>query len=149
ASPGCEISVPRLVTGHPGVGPVEHPRPRRVRFGAIAAGAFACLFVASSASAIVPMAVRPARRAAPARSTARYVPAKPHADPASEESPLVAIVVSGRLTGTTAWMHVRGVRAGLADGPRPSTVCHLVARRGRPRAVSTLPSHWGATHLSV
>jgi hypothetical protein len=142
--------VPRLVTHH-GVDPSQHPGARRrsVRFGAIVAGAFACLLVSTSASAIVPMAVRPARRSAPAKSTARYVPAKSHADPASEEAPLAAIIVSGRSTGTTASMQVRGVRAWIADGPRPTTLRHLATRGSTPRAVSMLPSHWGATHLSV
>jgi hypothetical protein len=111
-------------------------------------GALLCLLVSSSASAIVPMGFRPKPAAAPAKSTARYVPARPHADPASGETPLVAILVSGRPTGSSGSVCARGPRVALADRPEPTGIRHR-ARGNTPRGVGTIPSHWGATHLSV
>ncbi len=61
--------------------------------------------------------------------------------------PLVAVLSGGKPSGYAALaqlrvMHTLGAR-GRPDGDAWSTGGE------DPRAVTTLPSHWGATHLSV
>jgi len=127
--------------------PQRQARRRSARLGAIVAGAFVCLLAANSASAWVPTPNRP-KPAQPAKSTARYVPARSHADPASRDVPLVAILTGGRPAGSTVWMQVRATSTAFDAAARLSALSHW-SSRGAPRAVTTLPSHWGATHLSV
>ena len=59
--------------------------------------------------------------------------------------PLVAVLSGGKPSGYAALAPWRVMRApgvlGRADGDAWSPC--------GPRAVTTLPSHWGATHLSV
>jgi hypothetical protein len=117
-----------------------------VRLGVLVAGVFACLFVASSASAWVPTPNRP--KAHPTHSTARYIPGRSHADPASHDLPLAAMLTGGRPMGSSAWMQARAIRCAADDSAGPSALGRW-SHRGWPRAVGTLPSHWGATHLSI
>lgn len=126
--------------------PVRQPRLRGARLGVVVAGAFACLLAASSANAWVPTPNRP--KAHPAPSTARYVPARSHADPASREMPVAAILTGGRPTGSSAWLQARALKTAIDLAARLSALARG-SSGGPPRGVSTLPSHWGATHLSV
>ena len=117
-----------------------------MRLGVLIAGAFACLLVANSASAWVPTPNRP-KGPRPAPSTARYVPAPSHADPASREVPVAAILTGGRPAGSSAWTEARATRSAVEAAARLSALARW--RGGPPRAISTVPSYWGATHLSV
>jgi hypothetical protein len=127
--------------------PQRQARSRVVRLGAIVAVTFACLLVANSASAWVPTPNRPKPSHA-AKSTARYVPARSHADPASRDVPCAAILSGGRTSGSSAWMQARATRTAVDGTARLSALSRWLCGR-TPRAVTTLPSHWGATHLSV
>jgi hypothetical protein len=127
--------------------PQRQARPRYARLGVIVAGAFVCMLAANSASAWVPTPNRP-KPSHPAKSTARYVPARSHADPASREVPLAAILTGGRPAGSGAWMQARATSTAFDAATQLSALSHWSCR-GAPRAVTTLPSHWGATHLSV
>jgi hypothetical protein len=112
----------------------------------IAGAALVCLLVASNASASI-QGRRVAARMGHAVAQTHCLPAPPHADPSASEMPLVAVLSGGKSSGDQALAPLRVVRApgapGLADADASST-----SDEG-PRAVTTLPTHWGATHLSV
>jgi hypothetical protein len=113
----------------------------------IAGGVLVCLLVAGSASASV-QGRHLLRPSAPAKSTARYIPGTPRADPASSHGPLAAIVVTRADSTSHTVCPSRIWRSHCAD--------HAPDRPGAPnrptrtpRTVFTLPGHWGATHLSI
>jgi hypothetical protein len=107
----------------------------------------AILAMASSAGAWVPTPNRPRTRPV-AKSTARYVPATSRADPASDRAPLLAILTTRGSSRSVTSLPVRagrltsGLLVVLEAGSR-----ERASAEARP--VWTLPSHWGATHLSI
>ena len=61
---------------------------------------------------------------------------------------LVAILTGGRPAGSTGWTQARATSTAFDAAARLSALSYWSCR-GAPRGVTTLPSHWGATHLSV
>ena len=111
----------------------------------IAGAAFACLLVAGNASASI-QGRHVAPRIGHATSQTHCLPAPPHADPFASDSPLVAVLAGGK-TSSDGWLSELQALPGIGERPTPAE------DPGGPdrdlRTVSTLPSHWGATHLSV
>jgi hypothetical protein len=112
----------------------------------IAGTALFCLLVAGNARASI-QGRHLAARIGHAVAQTHCQPAPPHADPLSSEMPFVAVLSGGRASGYVALAPLRVMRApgafGLSAGGT-SPACDE-----DPRPVITLPSHWGATHLSV
>lgn len=111
-----------------------------------AAAALLCLLVAGNASASI-QGRHVAARMGHAVAQSHCLPAAPHADPFASELPLAAVLSGGRLFGSKAVAPLRALRApgdgGLAGGDG------AWASPEDPRTAMTLPSYWGATHLSV
>jgi len=116
------------------------------RVWVVAGAALLCLLVAGNARASI-QGRHVVSRIGHAVAQTHYQPAPPHADPCSSEMPFVAVLSGGRASGFVALAPLRVMRVpgafGLAAGGT-SPACGE-----DPRAVTTLPSHWGATHLSV
>jgi hypothetical protein len=118
----------------------------RRRAWIIGGAALLCLLVAGNARASI-QGRHVVARIGHAVAKSHCLPSPPHADPFSSGMPLVAVLSGGRPSGYAALAPLRVMRApgvlGRADGDA------WASSDEDPRAVTTLPSHWGATHLSV
>ncbi len=124
----------------------RHADSARRRAWVVAGGALLCLLVAGNARASI-QGRHVIARIGHAVAKSHCLPSPPHADPASSGMPLVAVLSGGKPSGYAALAPLRVMRTpgalGRADGDA------WVPGGNDPRAVTTLPSHWGATHLSV
>lgn len=119
--------------------------PARCRW-VTAAAALLCLLVAGNARASI-QGRHVSARVGHDVTHARCLPAPPHADPCSSGLPCVAVFPGGRPSGSHVLVPLRVLRAPGALGAGSDR--HGSRSAGNPRAVATLPSHWGSTHLSV
>jgi hypothetical protein len=122
------------------------PRARSVDLSSLLGAFVICLLTASSASAWVPTPNRPRERT-PQKSSARYVPETSHADPGSGRAPLVAVLVRGSSELSKAGLPIGGSGAVGASGLPGYHQGHH--RGSAPLDVGLLPSHRGATHLTI
>ncbi len=122
----------------------RHAVSARRRAWVVGGAALLCLLVAGNARASI-QGRHVVARIGHAVAKSHCLPSPPHADPLSSGMPLVAVLSGGRPSGYAALAPLRVMRTpgvlGRADGDAWSAE--------NPRAVTTLPSHWGATHLSV
>jgi hypothetical protein len=123
--------------------PRRSPAPGRNWF--IAGAALLCLLVAGNARASI-QGRHVAARIGHAVGHSRCLPVPTHADPFSSDMPLVVVFSSGRPSGVHVLIPVRAVRA--VGNPDPSADAGA-RQSANTCTVTLLPSHWGATHLSV
>jgi hypothetical protein len=127
----------------------RRPAPRRShapgRSWFIAGAALLCLLVAGSARASI-QGRHVAARIGHAVGHSRCLPVPTHADPFSSDMPLVVVFSSGRPSGAHVLIPVRAVRALGSLDPAADAGARQPAKT---RTVTLLPSHWGATHLSI
>ncbi len=124
----------------------RHAVSARRRAWVVGGAALLCLLVAGNARASI-QGRHVVARIGHAVAKSHCLPSPPHADPLASGMPLVAVLSSGKPSGYSALAPLRVMRApgvlGRADGDAWAPFGET------PRAVTTLPSHWGATHLSV
>jgi hypothetical protein len=112
----------------------------------IAGAALLCLLVAGNARASI-QGRHVAARIGHGVAQLHCLPAPPRADPFSSGMPLVAVLPGGKPSGYQALMPLCVMRAPGALGLRGDDAWSACGEDSR--TVTTLPSHWGATHLSV
>jgi hypothetical protein len=114
----------------------------------VAGLALASLLVGSPADAWVPTPNRP-KPGAHVQSGRRYVPARSHADPSSGFDPVVAIVLGRSVRNWTAHHGQQAWRTTARRKRAHADKVTLCFTRDSVRDIRGLPSHWGATHLSI